>query len=186
MYLYKSGNCVYYTRICVPKSLRSQGYPFDFKISLLTKERTEAIVRGMRIASEIKQRLAVTPPQPFEAFKEELTELVASQRDSLHLQSTERSGEKQPASVAIDSPPLLVPVKPWLDILDDFISAKESQKVKPLTCRQLRQRVSVFFTEFKIDTPRQVSSALLMAYVTWLNNNKPSQKTCREYYSALT
>ncbi|GIB00678.1 integrase [Vibrio cholerae] len=46
MYLQKAPNGVYQTRICIPKTLRGSGYPFDIKVNLLTKDRSQAIERN--------------------------------------------------------------------------------------------------------------------------------------------
>ncbi|CAM4114172.1 hypothetical protein VINE108521_08995 [Vibrio neonatus] len=57
MYLYKSRHCVYFVRVCTPKALVQQGYPFDFKFSLKTKSRPIAIRRSAPIISQILKSL---------------------------------------------------------------------------------------------------------------------------------
>ncbi|MEZ8946781.1 DUF6538 domain-containing protein, partial [Vibrio sp. 10N.247.311.12] len=47
MYLLRLPNSVYYTRIATPLSLRSSGYPKEFKFSLLTRERKVAYLRNI-------------------------------------------------------------------------------------------------------------------------------------------
>ena len=54
MYLFRAPNCTYYTRICLSKSLRDRGFPFDLKISLLTKSRSTAVIRHFEIAPALK------------------------------------------------------------------------------------------------------------------------------------
>ena len=39
MYLLKSANGLYFSRVRTPKNLVKQGYPFDVKVSLMTKDR---------------------------------------------------------------------------------------------------------------------------------------------------
>ncbi|WP_174375511.1 hypothetical protein [Vibrio halioticoli] len=57
MYLYKSRHYVYFVRVCTPKALVQQGYPFDFKFSLKTKSRPIAIRRSAPIISQILKSL---------------------------------------------------------------------------------------------------------------------------------
>jgi hypothetical protein len=54
MYLFKASNYTYYTRICLPKNLRDRGFPFDLKISLLTKNRPLATERNLMVAAKLK------------------------------------------------------------------------------------------------------------------------------------
>lgn len=80
MYLQKAPNGVYQTRVCIPKPLRAFGYPFDIKVSLLTKERSEAIERNFRIASCIKvaiSRIDQVKPASFRVFKHTLGQHIA-------------------------------------------------------------------------------------------------------------
>lgn len=42
-------------RICLAKSLRDMGYPFDVKVSLLTRDRSEAVIRNTDVAGTLKK-----------------------------------------------------------------------------------------------------------------------------------
>lgn len=55
MYLYRAPNNVYFTRICLAKSLRDKGFPFDIKVSLLTRDRSEAVMRNTDVAGTLKR-----------------------------------------------------------------------------------------------------------------------------------
>ena len=55
MYLYRAPNNVYFTRICLAKSLRDKGFPFDIKVSLLTCDRAEAVIRNIDVAGTLKR-----------------------------------------------------------------------------------------------------------------------------------
>ena len=55
MYLFRAPNSTYYTRICLPKSLRDNGFPFDLKISLLTKRRDEAVDRNFILVPQLRK-----------------------------------------------------------------------------------------------------------------------------------
>jgi len=57
MYLFRAPNCTYYTRICLPKELRDRGFPFDLKISLLSKYRGEAVTRNASLTLVVKKGL---------------------------------------------------------------------------------------------------------------------------------
>jgi len=54
MYLFRAPTCTYYTRICLPKNLRDLGFPFDLKVSLLTKHRSLASERNLSVAAKLK------------------------------------------------------------------------------------------------------------------------------------
>ena len=55
MYLFRAANCTYYTRICLPKSLKVRGFPFDIKVSLLTKSRSIAVKRNFDVAIVLRK-----------------------------------------------------------------------------------------------------------------------------------
>ncbi|WP_258177694.1 DUF6538 domain-containing protein [Photobacterium phosphoreum] len=85
MYLQKAPNGVYQTRICVPKPLQSFGYPFDIKVSLRTKERSEAIARNFIVANYLRSaftRLDISHPPKFDLFKTALDQNIDSIRNS--------------------------------------------------------------------------------------------------------
>ncbi|WP_318480604.1 hypothetical protein [Photobacterium leiognathi] len=90
MYLQKAPNGAYQTRVCIPKPLRAFGYPFDIKVSLLTKERSEAIDRNLKIASCIKvaiSRIDQVKPASFRVFKHTLSQHIALLRQSFTVNS---------------------------------------------------------------------------------------------------
>lgn len=78
MYLVKQSNAVYYSRMCYPQALINIGYPFDIKVSLLTKDRATAVLRNLHISAIIKQSLfdesPLINPNPllFRQFKRDL------------------------------------------------------------------------------------------------------------------
>ena len=49
---------MYFTRICLAKSLRDWGYPFDIKVSLLTRNRAEAVIRNIDVAGPHKKLIS--------------------------------------------------------------------------------------------------------------------------------
>ncbi|MCL1115939.1 MULTISPECIES: hypothetical protein [Pseudomonadati] len=51
----RAPNNVYFTRICLAKSLRDKGFPFDVKVSQLTRDRAEAVIRNIDVAGALKK-----------------------------------------------------------------------------------------------------------------------------------
>lgn len=80
MYLFRATNCSYFTRICFSKELKIRGFPFDIKISLLTKVRLVAIKRNLVISLaifELVERInETTMPHDFKSsLNERINEL---------------------------------------------------------------------------------------------------------------
>ncbi|GIU02491.1 hypothetical protein [Shewanella algidipiscicola] len=46
---------MYFTRIFLAKSLHDKGFPFDIKVSLLTRDRAEAVIRNIDVAGTLKR-----------------------------------------------------------------------------------------------------------------------------------
>ncbi|EGU34614.1 tyrosine-type recombinase/integrase [Vibrio scophthalmi] len=187
MYLYKSPQGVYYIRICTPTHLKALGYPFDFKISLLTKTKQQAHIDGFKLVSQIKLILHACPALSFVDFKRYLLSLLDAHRNQdvcltkLPSNLPDKKTCKLPDRKVTDSE-----AQDWIDALDTFITSKQQEGVTPLTCHQLNQRVTAFFDRTGIRTLKQVTTATLMKYVTHLNASELSTKSCREYYAALT
>ncbi|TOH44565.1 hypothetical protein CGI80_25485 [Vibrio parahaemolyticus] len=90
MYLQKAPNGVYQTRICVPKPLQSFGYPFDIKVSLRTKERSEAIARNFIVANYLRLAIgSIDPSHPpkFAHFKSVLDQKIDNIRHTFAAES---------------------------------------------------------------------------------------------------
>ncbi|MCE3219227.1 tyrosine-type recombinase/integrase [Vibrio diabolicus] len=171
MYLQKAPNGVYQTRICIPKLLREFGYPFDIKVSLLTKERSDAIERNFKTASCIKGALSLidhNQPPLFSAFKATLDKRI----EALRFSFTSTAGQSY--SKIFEAPPELmehfqndiytdlpsevdltnleetdpdiksVPTKviPFSKLLERFLESKKKRNVRQLTVHQLNQRIS--------------------------------------------
>jgi hypothetical protein len=69
MYLCRATNCTYFTRICFTKSLKDRGFPFDIKVSLLTKVRSVAkklnLVISLAVLDLIEGINSTTSPDSF-------------------------------------------------------------------------------------------------------------------------
>ena len=86
MYLFKAPNYTYYTRICLPKNLRDRGFPFDLKISLLTKNRPLASERNLSVAAKLKSLIknitAQTQPTDFQIAADDLINQLRANFDA--------------------------------------------------------------------------------------------------------
>ncbi|MCU8509364.1 hypothetical protein M2G40_16300 [Vibrio vulnificus] len=113
MYLLRLPNSVYYTRIATPLSLRSSGYPKEFKFSLLTRERKVAYLRNIEQVQLLHALFdkAITTSLSFAAFKAELSNAINELRKAYkHQPETQTSApllsaalNKRKAKVCIDS-----------------------------------------------------------------------------------
>ncbi|MGR5501997.1 DUF6538 domain-containing protein [Vibrio sp. DNB22_10_4] len=84
MYLLRLPNSVYYTRIATPLSLRSSGYPKEFKFSLLTRERKVAYLRNIEQVQLLHALFdkAKIAGLSFSTFKAELSESIDKLRQA--------------------------------------------------------------------------------------------------------
>lgn len=144
---------MYYTRICTPKKLVKLGFPFDFKISLRTKNRPDALRRNLIIVPIVSQSL------------DKWVEIAAINDDTINeyktafLQSIDEiwhaishSDKQQLANIATlralcrEVPPTQtasskLPLKHWLS---EFIHSKQQRNITMLTVHQPNQRISHF------------------------------------------
>jgi len=89
-YLLKNRNGNYYTRIPFPQSLRLLGCPLEIRVSLLTKDRTEATLRNLVAAHGIKIMMGRLPAllrtdshQPTARFRDLIAPDLARLRQQL-------------------------------------------------------------------------------------------------------
>lgn len=155
MYCYKSNTGVYYSRICTPKNLISLGYPFDFKVSLLTKDQRVASLRNVQLVAAIKALLLRTPPQPYEHFRNEFENVVQQLREGIHPEIQLLSPSKADAFRPIVTRATSVKHVSWLNALEMFLQSKQDLGVTPLTVRQLDQRIQAFFEQTKFLLPQR-------------------------------
>ncbi|MCL9774599.1 site-specific integrase [Vibrio methylphosphonaticus] len=207
MYLQKAPNGVYQTRICAPKKLRSHGYPYDFKFSLLTRNRQLAIERNFEIAQCIRAAFHTasksTVPSA-KTFTFALREQVRSIRNNYdENQQTEFSIQEQKTSGYSDFPELdhidfhtLEPYPPSdqhpislysvESLLREFLASKRVENVRALTVHQLEQRISHFLSFAHSNNTIYITSATFMQYVTQLHSEKRSMKTNKDYFASTT
>ena len=88
MYLLRLPNSVYYTRIATPLSLRSSGYPKEFKFSLLTRGRKVAYLRNIEQVQLLHALFdkAKATVLSFSEFKAELADAINQLRQNYRSQ----------------------------------------------------------------------------------------------------
>ncbi len=191
MYLFKTASHNYYTRICLPKNCRDRGFPFDLKISLLTKNRRVASLRNLSVAIELKQLIssitAQTRPADFNIAANELINELRS-----HFNDSEDAGSTQLIpirSTSIGRQPVSLPQQalsliPLKNALAKFIDSKKLQSIRPLTIHQLESRVSHFIQFSPVDRVANVTTAHALLYRDELLKKGRSTKTDKEYLAA--
>ncbi|MFH0257072.1 site-specific integrase [Vibrio rumoiensis] len=207
MYLIKQANSVYYTRICCPKALVRLGYPFDIKVSLLTKDRHTASLRNLHISALIKQLLHEQLPRinasplSFRQFKRGLDSRVDNVRQnvfqradyfvpSIKIQTIDvpSSANEGQSFVATSSPsiptPTLSETKTVSEAFDEFIVTKQNLNIRALTVHQLKQRGGHFVQSLENKELHAIRSRDLLKYVDRLNQEGRSAKTSKEYFAA--
>ncbi|NRA84235.1 MAG: hypothetical protein HRU22_10865 [Gammaproteobacteria bacterium] len=151
MYLFRAPNCTYYTRICLPEILRDRGFPFDLKISLLTKSRSTAVIRHFEIAPALKNLInSVSLIENSEDFKRAVAQRVDVIRqkfetsavigesgcNNIPMRSQNANNKRK-----ISNPRALITLA---DALAKFIESKSKEGIRPLTVQQLKQRTRHF------------------------------------------
>ncbi|MCW8328749.1 site-specific integrase [Photobacterium sp. SDRW27] len=187
MYLFRAANCTYYTRICLPKSLKDRGFPFDIKVSLLTKCRAEAVERNLEVARTLRPLVAgVRPDETVADFKR----LVDQTINQIRIGFTSPDKTTVPIRIASKASDVEASKPPpgitLSEALSQFIASKEKESVRPLTVKQLKQRIEHFITSTKATTVFQVTSAEALVYRDVLLGEGRSHKTNKEYLSAVS
>jgi integrase len=196
MYLFRAPNSTYYTRICLPKSLRDNGFPFDLKISLLTKRRDEAVDRNFILVPQLRKLIDDAFQEcDTSTFRNKVDELVNQVRDSFTLRDTARLPVRQVRTVSSLQPQattnisVLAAIQPKIIItqqkaLEEFIASKQHAKVRPLTIEQLNQRTAHFLSALTLDCISQITSADAVRFRDRLYQEGRSYKTNKDYLAS--
>ncbi|EMK3363199.1 tyrosine-type recombinase/integrase [Vibrio parahaemolyticus] len=211
MYLQKAPNGVYQTRICIPKPLRKFGYPFDIKVSLFTKERSEAIARNFLVANYLRSAIgSIDPSHPpkFAHFKSVLDQNIDNIRHTFNAGSISyKHPQYRPFESGISSSPTLTPSLNE-SMIDDFpvlhrpprsketsfeaslvlfVESKHKQGITKLAIHQLEQRINhcMKFLARKGLGQNTVTSADLLDYVDHLISEKRSAKSNQGYFASV-
>jgi hypothetical protein len=186
MYLFRATNCTYYTRICLSKSLRDLGFPFDLKISLLTKFRVIATRRNIQIASVINQTIhLITSEMTPNEFKASLNQKINEIR--LNFETSDagcipiRPVPTRQVEVRECVPATKLTAKlPLHQALDEFICSKGKEGVRTLT---IKQRIRHFIGSIEHKDVSSVTSGCVLRYRDLLLEQDRSHKTNKEYMS---
>jgi len=190
MYLFRATNCTYYTRICLSKSLRDLGFPFDLKISLLTKVRAIATRRNFQIASAINQAIdLITSETTPDKLKASLNQNINEIRLNLETSEAVSVPIRPVATIEVEvrdniSPTRLTAKLPLHQALDEFICSKGKEGVRPLTIKQLNQRITHFIASIEHKDVSSVTSGCVLRYRDLLLEQGRSHKTNKEYMAA--
>ncbi|ORT50215.1 hypothetical protein ST37_09960 [Vibrio sp. qd031] len=182
MYLLKSPSGTYYTRLCFPKRLRNNDFPFDTKISLYTKHRTIAVARNAALIAKLHPTVHDLPiDTAFETFKPTLATII---NDVRHCFNVEMHHQLPKSRIL---PPTATPTSSTsIDkILDKFISSKKLESITQLTITQLEQRSKYFIDSMKITSIRSVTPAIAFSYRDLLLSEGRSYKTNLDYLAAI-
>ncbi|CAM4113306.1 site-specific integrase [Vibrio neonatus] len=189
MYLYKSRHCVYFVRVCTPKALVQQGYPFDFKFSLKTKSRPIAIRRSAPIISQILKSLdnvdisRDSPKETKQAILSSVDSLRNSFNDSgvdLHSVSSQADTKQQTVKSIKRN---FAQGYRWQE---DFITSKQKARITHLTVHQLNKRTLYFLDYFKNKKIgiTQITASDLMEFGNNLQSWDKSAKTKKDFWGA--
>ncbi|GGB58267.1 tyrosine-type recombinase/integrase [Shewanella inventionis] len=211
MYLYRAPNNVYFTRICLSKYLRDKGFPFDVKVSLLTRDRAEAVIRNIDVAGTLKKIIKSIDHQTrindfiryvdevinhlraqFDADDSDITFNTTQKPHSIPIRDTKLSEYRETTAVAQAKP-----VIGLNEALSAFIISKQKSAIRPLSIKQLEQRTRHFIdtvssksalkTKFKTDDKcvHDITSADAMTYRDELLTQGRSYKSNKEYLAAI-
>jgi integrase len=187
MYLFRAPNCTYYTRICLPKNLRDRGFPFDLKISLLTKSGTVAIKRNFSVANaillQIESITSDTGPNLFKECTDNAVDELRSKFDEVESVTLpiRANGKVAPKPMQIEAGGISL-----LEALELFIASKQKENVRPLTVKQLRQRTIHFINNVGVKGVSEVNSAHALIFRDLLLSQGRSHKTNKDYLAAVS
>ncbi|WP_434926720.1 tyrosine-type recombinase/integrase [Shewanella sp. HL-SH2] len=211
MYLYRAPNNVYFTRICLSKYLRDKGYPFDVKVSLLTRDRAEAVIRNIDVAGTLKKIIKSIDHKTrindfiryvdevinhlraqFDADDSDITFNITPKPHAIPIRDTKLSEYRETTTVA-----QAMPVLALNEALSAFIISKQKSAIRPLSIKQLEQRTRHFIdtvsskdksrskTNAESKCVHDITSADAMTYRDALLIQGRSYKSNKEYLAAV-
>ena len=187
MYLFRAPNCTYYTRICLPKNLRDRGFPFDVKVSLLTKSRAVAVKRNFSIANAIMSQIDdVTPDIDPNTFKECTDEVVYELRSAFDSAEVVTLPTRTKSKLKLKTMVTTGNGISLSNALEQFVASKEKENVRPLTVKQLRQRITHFINSAGVGAVSEVTSAHALIYRDLLLSQGRSHKSNKDYLAAVS
>ncbi|WP_076536790.1 tyrosine-type recombinase/integrase [Shewanella sp. UCD-KL21] len=208
MYLYRAPNRVYFTRICLAKSLRDKGFPFDIKVSLLTRDRAEASIRNIDVAGTLKKIINTIDHQTgINDFIHYVDEVINSLRSEFDKNNSASTASPKQYKIPIRDTKVYehrettavaqaMPVVTLNDALAGFVTSKEKSGIRPLSIKQLEQRTCHFIKLLPTIGNRSskstqtictndITSADAMKYRDELLTQGRSYKSNKEYLAAV-
>lgn len=183
MYLSKNRNNTYYTRVVLPKSLRSKGFQFAVRISLGTKSRSEAIDLNLSTAQFIRNTLKIIPSElTSNQFKDWFNYYLSE------FKNNRKTPDKPYNSSNTEGKNLAIPSleQTTLNIaLIEFLKSKESENISYRSIKKLENRIGHFLKWINKSTFNQVTPRLAMDYRNYLLSLNKSYKTNIEYIAAI-
>ena len=183
MYLSKNRNNTFYTRVVLPKSLRSKGFQFAVRISLGTKSRSEAIDLNLSTAQFIRNTFKIIPS--------ELTSNQFKDWFNYYLSEFNKNRQTPPKPYIPSNTEGINRVIPSLHqttlnlALKEFLESKESEKISYRSIKKLENRIGHFLKWLNKNTFNQVTPRIVMDYRNYLLSLNKSYKTNIEYIAAI-
>jgi integrase len=189
MYLFRGTNCTYFTRICFSKALKNRGFPFDIKISLLTKVRSVATKRHLDISLAVINHIerineTISPVE----FKSSLNERINKLRTDFECEYPVTLIRPFCVPEVVQSLPLQLNVAQiTLTVaLDSFVESKYKESILESTVRQLAQRIKHFIKSTQHPNVNQTTTSSALLYRDLLLSQGRTYKTNKEYLAAIS
>lgn len=192
MYLFRAPNYTYYTRICLPKNLRDRGFPFDLKVSLLTKHRAFASERNLSVAAKLKSLIknitTQTQPTDFQIAADDLINQLRANFDAPdHAESKQAIPIRTTNVYQSDTPKISANITNMVSLKEafaSFVTSKKLLEIRPLTIYQLESRIGHFINWSSAENVADVTTAHAMRYRDELLKTGRSTKTNKDYLAA--
>lgn len=192
MYLFRAPNCTYYTRICLPKNLRDRGFPFDLKVSLLTKHRAFASERNLSVAAKLKSLIknitTQTQPTDFQIAADDLINQLRANFDAPdHAEPKQAIPIRTTNAYQSDTPKISANITNMVSLKEafaSFVTSKKLLEIRPLTIYQLESRIGHFINWSPAENVADVTTAHAMRYRDELLKTGRSAKTNKDYLAA--
>ncbi|MGV2989391.1 hypothetical protein ACE1OE_17240 [Vibrio sp. E150_011] len=204
MYLLKSKNEFYFSRVCFPQNLAQQGYPFDIKVPLMTKDRQVAIQRNVGISACIKEAVIASQtsqPIPYCDFKSVLDKHMQAVREQaiyiITSLSTHKLSSVEPIEfghavdfddcIGSDLPEGITsedlhnpfPYRGYLKLFIDSVRASKD-------CQEQEERINHFIEYTETYYIAKVTPADISHYLELLGSEGRSPKSSRDYFNSTT
>ncbi len=187
MYLFRATNCTYFTRICFSKELKNRGFPFDIKISLLTKVRPVATKRNLIVSLAVFELIeSINEATMPHDFKSSLNKRINGLREEFDCEYPVILIPPVIATEVIKSLPQQTNVQQVLlnTALDSFVESKNKEKILDSTVRQLSQRIQHFIKSSKLKKVSETTTSSALRYRDLLLSQKRTHKTNKGYLAA--